>query len=83
MRTILVISIVVLLLVFSAIAQSQPNNSCEAHSNDALPKYRIAQRHDLKEGLEIVVSLGPENVSQDHLVAIGCKLGRKFRAQPF
>ena len=64
-------------------AEAQSKDSCEAHAHDKLPKFRIAQRHDLKDGLEVVISLAPEDVSQDHLVAVGCKLGRQFRAQPF
>ena len=82
-RTISGIALVLFIIGITGTAHPQSKDSCEAHAQDKLPKFRIAQRHDLKDGFEIVISMSPEDVSQEHLVAVGCKLGRQFRTQPF
>jgi hypothetical protein len=81
----LLVFVLILIVSFTANAQSEIADSCSAHANDRVPKFRIAKRHRVgdKFGFQLMISLAPKDITQANLVANGCNLGKEYRKEPF
>ena len=64
----------------SAPQASVISDSCDAHSNSRIPRFRIARNFEnaTARGRIIKLSIAPEEVTQDKLISLVCKLGRDY-----
>jgi hypothetical protein len=76
------------LVIFALIAvtagQCQPkfrsyeHDSCSAHDQDRLPKYRVVRKVPWKSIGILHVLIRPQDASKDNLISVGCAVGQRF-----
>lgn len=60
--------------------QNGEKDTCDSFLKQEVPAFRIAKRYrtDLKLGIVLQISVAPSDIERDKLLALACKLGRKY-----
>ena len=66
--------VLVLLTVTSSQGQSEAADSCQAHANQKITKFRIAKRHRMENAFSDGQPF-PASLHSDLVAILGCKLG--------
>lgn len=55
-------------------------DTCRAHINDPVPKYKIERTLKIKSThlIYLFIAIAPDDLKRDSLIALGCTVGRKY-----